>query len=55
MAAKVMNFNIVLCRVHNVCRSFIRGHFNKKKGKNGAKLSQEEINNLSTEELLSYI
>ena len=28
---------------------------NKKKGKNGAKLSQEEINNLSTEELLSYI
>ena len=28
---------------------------NKKKGKNGAKLSQEEINNLSTDELLSYI
>lgn len=28
---------------------------NKKKGKSGAKLSQEEINNLSTDELLSYI
>lgn len=28
---------------------------NKKKGKNGAKLSHEEIKNLSTEELLSYI
>ena len=27
----------------------------KKKGKNGAKLSQEEIKNLSTDELLSYI
>jgi hypothetical protein len=27
----------------------------KKKGKSGAKLSQEEINNLSTDELLSYI
>lgn len=27
----------------------------KKKGKNGGKLSQEEIKNLSTDELLSYI
>lgn len=27
----------------------------KKKGKNGQKLSQQEINNLSTEELLNYI
>lgn len=27
----------------------------KKKGKSGGKLSQEEIKNLSTDELLSYI
>lgn len=27
----------------------------KKKGKNGAKLSQDEIKNLSTDELLNYI